>query len=335
MVGRAAPGGLTPGAPPPVAPPWAGWLWVLAGLCLTLLVLYRWWGDTTTLGECLTLWPSFLWALVLAPRVLWLWRRGARRPALVAGACLAAFVASTTEMRSLLRRAPASAEVPGLPLRVVTWNVAGGAPFAEVDPLRPDIFLLQEGGRAPAPGDPLSTFQWRATLDPAALSRFPLRVLPTRRVGPWTDPQVLLAELPGNRRLIVVNVRLMLPAIVTAAAAGEWRSLRAAHRERVGQFRELAQLVRDTMNAQGTRSVLVAGDFNCPGDARSLGPLRENLLDAWGLAGRGWGGTMPARLPVSRIDQVWVSTDIRVLSAVVLPRASSDHRALAVDIVVP
>lgn len=316
--------------------PWAGWAWVLGGLCVALLALYRWWGDTTVLGECLTLWPSVLWAPLLGPRALWLWLRGARRQAAAAFACLVIFVGSTTELRSLWRGEPARASTgEGLPLRVVTWNVAGGAPFAEVEPLRPDIFFLQESGPSPEPGTALASMQWAETLDPAMLSRFPLRKLPTLRVGPWTEPQVMLAELPGNRRLILVNVRLMLPAIVVAAGAGDLRSLPAAHRDRVGQFVALAALIRDTMIAAGTRSVILAGDFNCPGDARSLDPLRAILRDVWTEAGRGWGGTMTARLPLSRIDHVWVSPDIHVVSARVQPRASSDHRALAVELLVP
>jgi len=138
-----------------------------------------------------------------------------------------------------------------------------------------------------------------------------------------------------SRRLLLVNVRLVLPALVTTAATGEWRALGPAHEERVAQFRRLVGLIERTMREQQTRSVVLAGDFNSPGGTRALDPLRKLLRDAWVERGRGWGGTMTAALPLARIDQVWVSPDIEVLDAAVEPRASSDHRAVRVDIRVP
>jgi endonuclease/exonuclease/phosphatase (EEP) superfamily protein YafD len=274
----------------------------------------------------------------LGPRALWLWIRGARAQGAVALACIVAFVASTTELRSLLRR-PASATTSsdanrGLALRLMTWNVAGLAPFAEVKALRPDVLFVQESG-PPPPEDTWRGMTWIAALDPATLSRYPVRALRTERVGPWTEPQVLLAELPGGRRLILVNVRLVLPAVVITVAAGDWRALRPAHDERVGQFARLTALVQRTMAEQATRSVVLGGDFNCPGGMRSLDALRPLLRDAWEEAGSGWGGTMTAELPLSRIDQVWVSSDIHVRASRVQRRGSSDHRAVVVDLTIP
>ena len=320
--------------------PSAGWVWVLAAVCAGLTVLYLCVSDLTVVGECLTVWPSCLWALVLAPRALWLWMRGARTQAAVALACIVAFVASTTELRSCFRRslrggAASSDTSGGFRFRLMTWNVAGLAPFAEVAPLRPDVFFLQESGRGPSSDGALHGMNWLSALDPAVLSRFPVRVLPTERVGPWTEPQVLLAELPGGRQLILVNVRLVLPAVVIAVAAGDWRALRPAHEERIGQFTRLAALVQRTILEQGTRSVILGGDFNCPGGMRSLDALRPLLRDAWQDAGAGWGGTMTAELPLARIDQVWLSSDIEVLAGRVEARGSSDHRAVTVDLRIP
>ncbi len=54
--------------------------------------------------------------------------------------------------------------------------------------------------------------------------------------------------------------------------------------------------------------------------------LRRWLLGSWG-----WGPTAPAFLPLSRLDQVWVSNDVELVSVRVRPLAGSDHRGLIVD----
>ncbi|MCO7222637.1 endonuclease/exonuclease/phosphatase family protein, partial [Klenkia sp. PcliD-1-E] len=94
------------------------------------------------------------------------------------------------------------------------------------------------------------------------------------------------------------------------------------------------------------RPAVVVGDLNCGPAAAELVPLRTRLADAWARAGSradqgaGWqlwkreqGLTHPARRPRVRIDQVWVSAEVRVRAAVVLDgSACSDHHPLQVDL---
>jgi endonuclease/exonuclease/phosphatase family metal-dependent hydrolase len=91
---------------------------------------------------------------------------------------------------------------------------------------------------------------------------------------------------------------------------------------------------------------VVVGDLNCGPGAAELVPLRARLADAWSRAGaradqgRRWqlwrreqGLTHPARRPRIRIDQVWVSPEVRVRAAAVLDgSACSDHHPLQVDL---
>jgi endonuclease/exonuclease/phosphatase family metal-dependent hydrolase len=67
----------------------------------------------------------------------------------------------------------------------------------------------------------------------------------------------------------------------------------------------------------------------------SLGPIRQRFQDCWLRAGRGWGGTATAELPLARIDHCWVSRNIGVASASTLRTPVSDHRLLIVDLVLP
>ena len=136
----------------------------------------------------------------------------------------------------------------------------------------------------------------------------------------------------AERTLVAVNVRLTLPAFVVAVATLEPPSrLVQMHAERLGQFTRLRDLIMETLRREGASSAILCGDFNSPGGIQSAGPLRSIMRDVWPEAGRGWSATMPAWLPLSRIDQCWVTPDIEVLSAVVR-KGESDHRRLVVDL---
>lgn len=106
-----------------------------------------------------------------------------------------------------------------------------------------------------------------------------------------------------------------------------------------------AQALVDLLPPPG-RAVVVAGDLNCGAAAAELVPLRGRLVDAWAQAGarrdqaprwrlwrRDLGLTHPARRPRLRIDQVWVSAEVRVTGAAVLDGSRcSDHHPLQVDL---
>jgi endonuclease/exonuclease/phosphatase (EEP) superfamily protein YafD len=142
-------------------------------------------------------------------------------------------------------------------------------------------------------------------------------------------------ELPGARRVVLANVRLVLPSVVQAVASLRWPTdLASGHRGRARQFVELADLLEATLRQQRTRSLILAGDFNTPGGLPSLFPLTRVASDVWPRRGLGWGGTMTAELPVSRIDQCWVSADIEPVAARVQRGEGSDHRLLVVDLIV-
>lgn len=293
-------------------------------------------GDLTWWGECLSVWPSAGWLMLLAPRLgLWLYR-GQRRDALFVGGLTLLLIVVTGEWRSLGR--PTTSE-PGAgrglsSFRVVSWNVAGGMPLDDLASDRPDLVLMQEIGAMPPPAErstSFADFEWLADFDPGTFSRTPITRLPTRRVGPWQEPQVIRTEI-GGRTLIVFNVRLALPAFVVAVASLEPPSrLVELHRERIGQFTKLGSLIADTLAATGSRSALLCGDFNSPGGIQSSAPLRSVLRDVWPEGGAGWGATMPSWLPLSRIDQCWATPDLEVLQAVVR-KGVSDHRRLVVDL---
>jgi len=307
----------------------------LSGALVAIGVLHLAVGDLTWWGECITVWPTVGWLMLLAPRLaIWARRKQWNDVRLVAATAIV-LVASTTEWTGLFRSSPAlgSPVGPGA-FRVVSWNVAGGMPLGELAADAPDLALLQEIGGMPPPAKRhpyFAAFDWLADFDPGTLSKTPIARLPTRRIGPWQEPQVIRTAIAG-RTLVAVNVRLTLPAFVIAVATFEPPSrLIRMHAERLGQFTQLRDLISETLSREGTASAVLCGDFNSPGGIRSAGPLRSIMRDVWPEGGRGWGATMPSWLPLSRIDLCWVTPDIEVVSAVVR-KGSSDHRRLVVDL---
>jgi endonuclease/exonuclease/phosphatase (EEP) superfamily protein YafD len=293
------------------------------GVALVLHVFYLV-GDRTWWGEWVAIWPPVGWLVLGLPGVI-------RSRSGLAGGLLLALVALHGE----LPKWTGPSESPGPRIRVVSWNVAGDSrSWAELTGLDADVIAVQESAGRPRPE--WKGYEWYGGSDSAVLTRLPAEPLPTRRVGPWTEPQLLRLAPQGRAPILFVNVRLTLPSIVTWVAGG-FRDGNPArgHDVRVRQYTELAALIQDTRQSTGLEHVLLVGDFNAPPRMPSLAPIHAVFRDCWQLAGRGWGGTATADLPLARIDHCWATRDLRVLSAETARRSVSDHRLLIVDLWLP
>ncbi len=79
------------------------------------------------------------------------------------------------------------------------------------------------------------------------------------------------------------------------------------------------------------RRVILAGDFNLTPDSPLLEPLRARLDDSAGaLTGDGF--TFPSNAPDRKIDYIFVSRNLRVTRAEVIPVIASDHRPLLAEV---
>jgi endonuclease/exonuclease/phosphatase (EEP) superfamily protein YafD len=324
-----------------------------AAFVALLALLYLVVSDRTWWSECITIWPPLLWGFLLVPlAALTLEIRRPRR-ALVLFVAIALFFLFTVEWRSLLRWGEARgeeefAQLRATPsrgahaLRVVTWNIDGNRNvLPTLAALDPDLCFLQEtpdGDSSFQPADltgPWDGFIWDDAGDCGVLSRWPVQRLPTRRVGPWTPPQILEMTWPDGERLLLGNVRLVLPSLeLSVFLPTRWRRLRREHSARLEQFSLLAALLDETQRERGPAPLVLAGDFNNTGGLASHAPLRALLGDVWPVAGRGWGATLLDRWPVARIDQCWVSREIEPVAARVQSTGLSDHRPLVVDLIV-
>lgn len=311
---------------------------------LLLFFMYLFVSDRTTFGEYITIWPSFFWCLGLAPLIAATWNRKERWRFLTLAAALLLFLGMTVEWLPfhLLSRRPAQS---GKQLRIVSWNINSGSGGMDrllgmLEPYAPDVCFFQE-----TPDDKahiaknsefFANYKWIDAGDCGLLSRYPMRSLPTRSIGPWSPPQMALLELPDQESILLVNVRLMLPSLVLNPLSNEARrTLAEDHRKRLAQYWELVKLISEARMQSGASHVILAGDFNTPGRMYSLSPLeRLPLADVWPESGRNWGATMTAQFPVSRIDQCWVSPRLLPTKSEVILGEPSDHRALMVDLLV-
>jgi endonuclease/exonuclease/phosphatase family metal-dependent hydrolase len=87
--------------------------------------------------------------------------------------------------------------------------------------------------------------------------------------------------------------------------------------------RQLDEVLRYTADAPAPK--VLVGDFNANPDSYEIGRVLEQFDDAFAVAGTGTGYTSPADAPEETIDYVFVSPDISVLSAEVVPSLASDH----------
>ncbi|MFI6497945.1 endonuclease/exonuclease/phosphatase family protein [Nonomuraea typhae] len=160
----------------------------------------------------------------------------------------------------------------------------------------------------PAPGIP------RRQYGTAVLSRFPIR----------DSGNTFLPGSPvGERR------GLLRATIVVHGVPVQVCTTHLQDDDPAGRLRQ-ARAVRALVTGR-PGPVILTGDFNALPDAPEIRVLTRSLRDAW--PGPGPGPTFPAA--GSRIDYVFTSPDIEVMSAAVVPCDASDHLPVFVDLLLP
>jgi hypothetical protein len=124
--------------------------------------VYKGPGDTTLLGEVLTIWPPELWALALLV-VAALVTLGDRRSGLTIVIVTAAFLLATSEWTPLLRARNIEIGVSSSHsdrFRLVTWNVSRNPELAALEPLKADVCLFQEGAPVELQAARIVSWSW-------------------------------------------------------------------------------------------------------------------------------------------------------------------------------
>ncbi len=223
-------------------------------------------------------------------------------------------------------------------LRVMTYNILRGQRGIEglvavVKEARPDVLCLQEsdawGGVGPVPSVEIarSLPGWHLASqgELSVISRFP--VISSRRhpLRGATRVQEVVLKIAG-RPVSVFNVHF----IVRIGADMARRSISMKPEAAIQRELQLSQLLQALGSARAP--FLVAGDFNTPPRGLIYHALATRLDNAWRQAGWGTGYSFPARLPLLRIDHIWMSRNVRATHCRVFPSRASDHRALIADL---
>lgn len=289
------------------------------------------------------------WLLIL-PRWTWLlvgllfWGLGTRgrtrSTSLTVGLLWLAFtVANIEEATSLARslvRGFRPAAPAARPLRVVAFNCGGGeeGSIEEAFAQNPDLILFQE---SPTSGliqrSAAEHWQDQAALAWESDASIAARGTLTRRgrspTGIWTWA-TWLPPGDNSEAIEVVSLRLHPVPLRFDIWTGDcWRQLT---RNRETHRAELQELLRELEGLPAGRRCIVGGDFNTPARDLSLAAHRERFRDPFTEAGVGWGNTIVNGMPVQRIDQVWITPDLRAIEVRALGSRHSDHALVICDL---
>lgn len=258
--------------------------------------------------------------------------------------------------------APASADAAlATPtLRVMTYNMLrhnedGAAVVAAIHASDADVVAIQElnvpvaGAIAQDLNDQYPYQLLEPGIDRAGMgivSRYPLTNTDAQMPGGWiSPPQVVQVALPDAPPVTLFNVHLSSTSL---GYGGNLRlnpdQIEQSVRAREQQVRTLLATVK-----QQTTPVIVMGDFNTTELSYAYQMMRDELHDAWRVAGYGTGHTFPGAttpggsrprllgIPVPgwlvRIDYVFYSGEWQARRAVHGPwDGQSDHRPVLVDL---
>lgn len=212
---------------------------------------------------------------------------------------------------------------------VMTWNVRS-APnldrtFAVIQKASPNILMLQEIKA----GNPLlgrlrgSGWHIARAADVAILSRSPITQTRSLPMLQGSGRRALMAETQLNGETISV-VAVHFATNVSGASRHHPRAyLRGSAKSRSLQVRRLLEIAPRS-------KTIIAGDFNMPPRGVVYRRMARSYSDGFS-AGSGFGYTYPARLPLLRVDHVFVSHDLSVAKCRTVRTLVSDHLPVVVE----
>lgn len=310
---------------------------VLAAIPVLVWILIRVAGEDWWVGAALVYAPNIQWIAVplVGVVVALIVRNGGLVALNVAAAAFAVFAVADFQVNTS-RPLPEDRPV----VRVATWNVYGWTEERDLVQERImswdcDIVCLQEAARSIF-RDLLPGYESASAAD--------LRIYVRGRILSRDSPR---DPITHKRRMMVCEVETEDGARITVATVHIPRA-----EERGGVPREAEPLIdyirggvdlRGRMFAQllgmlpDSGPVIVAGDMNTPPASQYYRQTAARLTDSFAAVGRGFGHTFVWRrkLPMLRIDYVWVGGGIEPLRIDLKDPHPSDHRPVVTDLAPP
>ncbi|HJT32073.1 MAG TPA: endonuclease/exonuclease/phosphatase family protein [Pirellulales bacterium] len=299
-------------------------------LCLAIAICYAWRLDAWAAVTVFPVWVWVLAGLILVAAA----RRQFTRRWLIGGIlawCVLLLVFSD-HPRSLLRF---SADERGEGIRLVSLNCAGSSEaLCELAALRPDIVLVQESpGREPLVSFARDLFgdegEVLSGVDASIIAHGKIIRLPVPE-DITTNAVHARIRLRQGSEIEVISLRLEAPVVrVDLWSPDCWRA-QTANRQR--RRKQLQRIITALGNSSAGLPIIIGGDFNAPPGDAVFDSLQSSLHDAFGEAGRGWGNTAINTAPFSRIDQIWLSPQLRATDVYSSKTRHSDHRMVVCDV---
>jgi len=195
--------------------------------------------------------------------------------------------------------------------------------------ISPDILLIQEfkGGSETAESfcDKLFPDGSFALISRTAVfSKYPLKKNEGIEIYEGRSIQKLVVEI-GDKEVTLCNVHF--PVVVP---------LNRYHLKIYGIFGEALKKQRSGREKlleiidEITGPIVVSGDFNAAPHTMLIRMIQERLQDSFLVSGAGLGHTFDSKLPLIRIDYIFLSNEFSVYSHEVLDEKASDHRPIVV-----
>ncbi len=223
------------------------------------------------------------------------------------------------------------------PFRVVNVNSAGSVEALKkaIDG-QPDVVIIQE-----APGE--------SELEAVADQLYGVdRAVSRHKTSAIIARGVILGEI-GDSESSTMHVRLKLAdgmiLDLTNLDLGEliprfdiWRP--SVWKELMETRISNRRLVRACLGENEITTVdigrIVSGGFGTPPGDDVFRPLETSgLVDTFRAAGLGWGNTYPPDYPFLRLDQIWVSPNLKPLKSVSRLNSASPRRTVVCDLKLP
>lgn len=241
------------------------------------------------------------------------------------------YLAAKMAYRSFSQRRRSGTNDIDIPLRLITWNIAGGnfgthGAVRQLAALEPDIVFFQEfhGGelKTALNRHPALSSHCREGGRTTILSRYPVDRLPN---GPLSEKLggVWEVEIAPGKFLSCINLHLSPRDLRTQLFRG-W-SVKMLRNGINRTARELAQVEQTVAHYLERGPVVLAGDFNLPPHYPYLEQATGRMADCFEENGHGWGKTAPAKFPAVRVDIIYVPQRARVYYCRAVPTEFSDH----------
>ena len=97
---------------------------------------------------------------------------------------------------------------------------------------------------------------------------------------------------------------------------------------------QIAQLLLSLDYIPESIPIILGGDFNVPAGDTSTKILKPRLRDTFSEMGIGWPHTAVNQIPLFRVDQIWISKQIKTCAVYARETENSDHRMVVCDLYV-